>query len=498
MERGEAMVEERPARGRALAILRNLRAWSQQELAEAAGLIRSTIGGYEQGTHALTLRKLWELARVMGHSKEKVRDVLRLFRSPAVASERWVGPVRFTAAEERALREFGDQESRRTGFTLRKLLTQARVQEATHQDRRAARELWGNLRAERRLRQAIQEKPEYQTWAISELLCEESIQAAPSRPDRALELAEAAVLAAELAPGEERWRLRVLGYAQAHVGNAFKVVNEFKEAENAFARFDAFWQAGRGGDPKRLLNEGRVFGLQAALFTVQERFEEALKLIAAGLKVSSESEKPHLLLTKARALEAAEECEGAIEVLQEATPFIKTRDLRISFSHRFMLVSNLCNLERFSEAHQLLGEVQRFAFQLGKEIDCWRVRWLEGRVAAGLGKSEAAVEILSAVREEFSTGQLPYDAALVAMDLASVLLKVRRTEQVKALARQMTPIFKSHGVHSNARSALLLFLEAAQVEATTVDLVHRIARYLRRARFSPELEFPQGLEARPL
>ena len=176
------MVDERPARGQALAILRGLRAWSQQELAEAAGLTRATIGGYEQGTHALTPRKLWELAKVMGHSKEKVRDVLRLFGSPAVASERWVGPVRFTAAEERALREFGDQESRQAGLTLRKLLRQARVQEATHQDRKAARELWVNLRAERRLRKAIQEQPEYQTWAISELLCEESIQAARAGP----------------------------------------------------------------------------------------------------------------------------------------------------------------------------------------------------------------------------------------------------------------------------------------------------------------------------
>ncbi len=483
------MVDERPARGQALAILRGLRAWSQQELAEAAGLTRATIGGYEQGTHALTPRKLWELARVMGHSKEKVRDVLRLFGSPAVASERWVGPVRFTAAEERALRDFGDQESRRTGFTLRKLLRQARVQEATHQDRKVARELWVNLRAERRLRKAIQEKPEYQTWAISELLCEESIQAAPSRPDRALELAEAAVLAAELAPGEERWRLRVLGYAQAHLGNAWRVIGEMLLADEAFRHSKAKWRAGEAGDQARLLNEGRVFGLEASLRREQDRPQEALVLLEEGLEVSNAKERSYLLISKAKALAAARNYEEALAELRTASQCIEKNKPHLASNLRFELAVSLCNLGRFTEAARLLPELQRLSLQKGQQIFCLRMKWLEGKVSAGIGSAEQAVAILSMVREEFTTLGMLYDAALVSMELAEVLLQLKRIAQVKMLVRQMAPIFVSQKIPEKALQALLLFRRAAETEAVTVRLVRSIGEYLRRAWGRPELEY---------
>jgi tetratricopeptide (TPR) repeat protein len=206
-------------------------------------------------------------------------------------------------------------------------------------------------------------------------------------------------------------------------------------------------------------------------------------------QVSSAAEIPYLLLTKARALEAAEDYKHAIRVLREATPFVKDRDLRLLFSLHFKLVNNLCHLECFAEAQQLLPEVQGLAFTFEKKFDLLRVRWLEGRVAAGVGNLEKAIELLSTVREEFTNLDLAYDAALVAMDLAAVLLKIRRTGQVKALARQMAPIFKSNSVHLNAKKTLQLFLEAAQAESATLALVHRIASYLRRARFLPELGF---------
>jgi hypothetical protein len=163
--------------------------------------------------------------------------------------------------------------------------------------------------------------------------------------------------------------------------------------------------------------------------------------------------------------------------------------LRLLFSQRFELAVNLCHVAKFAEVENLLPEVKGMAFQLGNELDKLRLAWLSGRVHAGCGRLDQAIEILSSVRHHFTERQLAYDAALVAMDLAGALLAMQLPAQVKALALQMAPIFGAHEIHANARKALLLFREAAFSEAVTVELVRTIARYLRRARSKPELEF---------
>src|SRR6185295_2376947 len=127
----------------------------------------------------------------------------------------------------------------------------------------------------------------------------------------------------------------------------------------------------------------------------------------------------------------------------------------------------LCHLERFSEAAALLPEIRALTAQLDNKLDALRFRWLEGRVAAGLGRLPEAVEAFSQVRAGFADQGIAYDVALVTLELAVVHLEHRRTREVKALARQMTPIFKAQGVHQGALAALKLFCEAVETEAIT-------------------------------
>jgi transcriptional regulator with XRE-family HTH domain len=483
------MARERPVRSQALAILRELRDWTQEELADAAGLKRATICAYERGVEIPSDRKLLQFATVMGYTEEKVHDVLWLVRPPVRPQGRWIGPVYLSAAEEREIWNLGSDSSRLAAISLRGMLARGHAQAVVAEDREAARALWDDLRAERSLRTAVREKKEYQTWAVSELLCEESIRATPSRPDRALELAEAAVVAAELAPGEEKWRLRVLGYAQAHVGNAWRVLESLVSAKESFQRYRSAWEAGEGGDPLRLLNEGRVFGLEASLCREDLRLPEALALLRQGLEVSSKGEAGYLLINKAKVLETAEDYEGAIQVLRDASAIVESQNLRLTFVLRFDLAVNLGHLRRFAEVDPFLPELRGLAIQLGKELERLRVRWLEGWVAAGVGRWQQGVELLSVVREEFMTRNLTYDAALVSMDLADALLQLQRMAQVRGLAKQMAPIFESRGVHQKALEALRLFRQATEQEVVTVELVRSIRTYLVRAQKRPSLEF---------
>jgi transcriptional regulator with XRE-family HTH domain len=487
--RGKVLAAGLPVCNRALVILRELRDWTQEELAQAAGISRLTVGTYEQGQQELSMRKLWHLARVMGHSPRKIREALALAQPEAPPLGRWVGPVYFSPAESHEIRELSYSASRRAEPSFHKLLEQARVLEAVAEARAEAQDLWAALRAERRWRAIVQERPEYQTWAFAELLCEESIRAAPSKPDRALELAKMAVLVAELVPGDEGWRSRVQGYAQAHLGNAWRVLGKMTAANQAFSQAGELWRSGKGGDSSRLLNEGRIFGLEASLRREQGRPYEALALLKEGLSVSNHKEKGNLLINKAKALQVAENYVEAIAALREAAQYVQPRDLRLAFALRFELAVSLWHLKRFTEALQLLPEIQGLALQLGQKIDTLRTSWLEAQILASMGRLVESVERLSAVRYEFMALDMAYDAALVSLALAEVLLQLHRIPEVKILAREMAPIFKSQGVHRKALQALLLFSRAAEAERATIDLVRSIGEYLRRARARPDLEY---------
>src|SRR5256885_7003946 len=106
------MAKERPVRSQALAILRELRDWKQEELDDAVGLKGTTIGAYERGVEIPSDRKLLQFAAAMGFTEEKVREVLWLVRPPVRPQGRWVGPVYFSAAEEREIWDLGADLSR--------------------------------------------------------------------------------------------------------------------------------------------------------------------------------------------------------------------------------------------------------------------------------------------------------------------------------------------------------------------------------------------------
>ena len=102
------------------------------------------------------------------------------------------------------------------------------------------------------------------------------------------------------------------------------------------------------------------------------------------------------------------------------------------------------------------------------------MEWLAARVTAGLGQREEAILRLSRVRQEFTVRGISYNAALASLDLAVLYLEEGRTREVKDLAREMAEIFKAQGIAREALAALTLFVEAAQKEKATVELVRRV------------------------
>jgi tetratricopeptide (TPR) repeat protein len=373
----------------------------------------------------------------------------------------------------------------------------------------AAPALWEKLRAfsPQKRRGLVQDTDRFLSWGLCELLCRESEKTASAHPEEALDLAELAVLIALRLPAgrlpagllmEAEYLEELRAYAWAHLGNARRVLGELRSADEAFVRADEHWAraADELGDP---LGFGAyILGLKASLRRDQRRFEEALALLdevaARYLEEDEEGRDLHLagqtLVNKAYTLDQMDEPGRAIEVLLEAAPLVDpTRDPRLLLCLRHNLVDTLSKTGRLQEASALLAGVESLSREVGGDLDLVRLRWAEGRIAAGLGETAKGEELLRQVRRDFLERGLGYDAALVSLELADLYAGQERTAELRELAGEMLPVFQARDVHREALAALALFQQAAAREEASLDLVRRVSSYLSRARRDPGLRF---------
>ncbi len=469
----------------ALSILRIRQGWTQKELSEATGIPANLLSDYERGRKTLTRERLDLLLSAMGLQPAKaLREAMRFLQEEAREPA-------FSGPEGREIEEAAAESASLMAELTRSVLTLWTSRGQAMEARQKARTLWERLKprdaAQRKL--LVEKVADFRNWALSELLCEESIKAAGDSADRALELANLALHVAELSPGEEASRQRVQGYAWAHVGNARRVRSDLPGADEAFARYQKLWSAGAGGD-SGLLEEARVLDLEASLRRDQTHFEKCLQLLNLALAADRGHLRKHLLVNKANALLALGSFEEAIDVLHQVTSLVESGDEpRLLFAMKFNLTANLSFLGRYKEAELILPHLRTLAATLGNDVDFVRLNWLAARIAAGTGRRDKAIEGLSSVREDFASRGLSYDMALVSLELSVFYLEDDRISEVRALARQMAPVFRAQGVHREAMAALKVFLDAVEREVVTVELVRKLVKYFLRAQYDPSLQF---------
>ena len=348
--------------------------------------------------------------------------------------------------------------------------------------RRRADELWSRLkdRAVELWSVAVEAGEEFQSWSFCEKVCELSVREASRELQRATTLARLAVKIAERVTGPEWWRNRVRGYALAHRANILRVAGHLKAAEALLEKAKKLWEA--GADPDGVLDPERLLHFEAALCRDQRRFDEALSLLD---QIPAESQyHGRALVNKGFTLEIMGEYEGAIEALLQAVPLIaRDPELRQGNVLNINLAVVFCHLGRFHDAAKLVPHLRSTATELGDEIDLSRIDWIQGRIMAGQGRNLEARMLLEKARRRFAAENMSYDVALALLEEAVLLLEEGRTEEVKALTKALTEVFKSKGVHREALAALQLFRDAVERGAATAELARRVLRYLYRARY---------------
>jgi tetratricopeptide (TPR) repeat protein len=471
-----------------LSFLRLAQGWSQTELGEAAGISPNLLSDYERGRKTLSRQRLERLVATMGLPTGTIDAALGFLREVYAAPAGSGSPSDEQRRRIEALA--ADLGSGMESF-VRQAMSHFTAAGRAERERARAEALWESLRrrkpAERR--RLVEEKPELRSWALCELICRESMEAGRDNADRAVELAELALRIADMTSAEETWRSRLQGYAWAHVGNARRVRSDLPGAEEAFNRAGSHWRAGAASSAS-FLDEAVVLGLEASFLRGQRRLTEALELLDRALAVDQGYLTKHLLLNKANTLLVLGDVEEAVATLRRVAPLVEAEGQpQLLLALRFNLAVNLWFLGRYAEVIGLLTDLRKLAVGVGNELDLVRLRWLEGRIAAGLGRRDEALMALSRVREEFVSREIAYDAALVSLELANLHLEEGRTAEVRNLARQMMWVFHTQGVPREALAALKLFCEAAERETVTLDLARRLAEYLFRAQNDPNLRF---------
>lgn len=327
---------------------------------------------------------------------------------------------------------------------------------------------------------------EYQSWALVERLCEESVVQASRDLGRAAFLARLARRAAWKIRGPKGWVRRVRAFAVAHVANILRVAGKLKASAALFLKAKRLW--GAGSDPDSVLDPGRLLDLEASLCRDQRRFEEALALLEQARGVSRCP--GHTLINKGFTQEVMGDYERAIETLLEANSLPEVEaDPRLRNILHCNLALDFTHAARFSEATQMAQQAREVATEMGDEIILLRVTWIDSLIAAGLGRIGEALSLLAQARREFEARKMWYDVALALLEESALLLDKGRTAEVKALTRGLPAVFEAEEIHREALAALQLFHEVAEREVATADLARRVLRYLFRARYDQGLRF---------
>lgn len=333
-----------------------------------------------------------------------------------------------------------------------------------------------------RRRERVRSEPRLWLLKLCERLEGLSRKAWAEQPAAAVEMAELAVDVAERLDPRRYGEALVedaRALAWAYLGNAWRIASDLDLADAALVRAERLYRRFEVD----LLTEAEILVFQASLRNTQGRFAEAGGLLDRALRLYREAGDRHqegrTLILKGMVLGDGGDFPAAIDSLGEGLlridPAAEPRLLLVAHHN---LVSYLNDDGRPGEALAALEPNRRLYVELGDRMDLVRLRWLEGRIALGLGRLDEAGRALGLARDAFLEQEIRFDAALVSLDLAMVHARQGDTEGVKRIVSEIVPVFQACRIHPEALAALLLLRDADQAEA----VLDRLAAGLRRAR----------------
>jgi len=354
--------------------------------------------------------------------------------------------------------------------------------------RRWSRDLRALLRlpAHRRADRVRGARRRFGSVGLAILLLEESRRRVRTEPAEAESLAALVPLvlrSGAAAPGDpEVHALSVR--AAAHRANARRVAGDLPAAETAFVALRTELAARPLADAAV---EAEVASLEASLRLGQREVQLAEELLDRAVllyrEAGDERGETRVLVQQAMLLHDLERPAEALDRLEEATPRLDPEaDLYLFTTVITARVICLCELARWDEAGALLDEHVDAYEALDDPHAAAILRNLYGRVALGQARYDAAVEAFSSSRDAHLAIGRVYDAALTALDLAVAYREAGRRGELRRLATELVPAFRSRGVGRETLVALRLLVRAIAADELSADLVRRLRRRIEAER----------------
>jgi len=315
-------------------------------------------------------------------------------------------------------------------------------------------------------------------------------------PWRMLQFANAARLTASSLPLAEdvaqysRFEVADLqARAWGELANAYRRNDKFLDAADALAAAKSSRIRG-SGDP---MLHARLLDIEASLRTDQRRYDEARRLLDLVIEIYQEVGETHLagraLISQGIGLHYDGEIQQAVTLLRKGLALLGGHDAQMLAMARKALLDAMAANGEYAEAAELLlksGLREAFATE---PVSYLKVRWVEGRIFAGLGKLNRAATAFAAARESFLEYGLEYESALVGLESAAVLLQQGRLDEVEALATEALEIFEILEIKREAVRAVAYLHKVCVSRKATVELVREVVSFLERLERRPNLRF---------
>ncbi|HZF13535.1 MAG TPA: hypothetical protein VFE33_32480 [Thermoanaerobaculia bacterium] len=332
---------------------------------------------------------------------------------------------------------------------LRRVLGQVRAEESERE--RASGQLATLLRTGKAPTLRPEELAGGAGWQWCEELLDGSRELLRDDPKGAVMLAALAATLAEHRLAEDRFPPGQLAdrraRARAELGNARRAADDLAGAELDLAgALEHYLQGTR--DP---LLGAWILDLCASLLRDQRRLDEAGRCLDRVYVLYRDHGKPQLagraLISKGLILGERQDYVGALRLLEQGLMTIdREEDPHLAFVAVHSTVCFLAEAGSFRAASYLLDASRPlYDFHAG-DVDLVKLRWVEGKIAAGMGELGQGEEAFAEARNEFTKLGKPYDVALVTLDLAAVYLRQGRPAEVGRLAAEMLTTFRALGI----------------------------------------------------
>lgn len=275
---------------------------------------------------------------------------------------------------------------------------------------------------------------------------------------------------------EDNPNLQVL--ALAYLANARRLADDLQSADDLFCASRALCRTFQVTDPATLAERASAEGV---FRIVKRQYPEAQALLLQAIALyatagdTAGSIRP--LITLGTLCYYQGQNAKALEYTQSALRLLGDLD-----QPKLVVGARFNSMLYMAEAgeHQAANDALRlYSASIREHIPANRILWLQGKIAAGFRQFAQAEDTFRTLQRAFLEEEAAYDAAMVSLDLALLLLRQGRLDELSVLAREIHQVFAAQKIRPEANAALILFVKAVETGKISIRLLKELSVQLR-------------------